>query len=58
MMKMRARKATFYRLRLRRGVQWLTAKQHLWLAENIEALKAWNAYTARNGLPLAKYRMF
>jgi hypothetical protein len=29
-----------------------------WLEENAEAIKAWNEWVEKNGLPLAKYRMF
>ena len=33
-------------------------KARLWKLENRAALDAWNDYTDRNGLPLAKYRQF
>ncbi|MBX9593469.1 MAG: type II toxin-antitoxin system CcdA family antitoxin [Roseomonas sp.] len=33
-------------------------KTRRWQAENREAMDAWNDWTDRNGLPLAKYRMF
>ena len=29
-----------------------------WLEENAEAIKEWNEWVEKNGLPLAKYRMF
>lgn len=29
-----------------------------WLEENRPALEEWNRYVEKNGLPLAKYRMF
>ena len=29
-----------------------------WLEENMDAIRAWNAWTEENGLPLAKYRLF
>ena len=35
-----------------------TEKDHLWLEENREALESSNAWVEKNGLPLAKYRMF
>ena len=34
------------------------AKAEEWLRENKEALLASNEWVAKNGLPLAKYRMF
>lgn len=34
------------------------ARGERWLEENREALDAYNAYVAANGLPLAKYRLF
>ena len=34
------------------------ARSERWLEENREALVAWNDWVAKNGLPLAKYRMF
>ncbi len=33
-------------------------KARLWKLENRAALDAWNDYTDRYGLPLAKYRQF
>jgi antitoxin CcdA len=33
-------------------------KARRWKEENREAMDAWNEWTERNGLPLAKYRMF
>jgi antitoxin CcdA len=33
-------------------------KSRLWLLENADALKSSNEYVKRNGLPLAKYRVF
>lgn len=29
-----------------------------WREENAEAIKAWNEWVEKSGLPLAKYRMF
>jgi len=29
-----------------------------WLEENAEAIRSWNEYVAKHGLPLAKYRRF
>lgn len=29
-----------------------------WVAENAKAFDCWNVYIEKNGLPLAKYRMF
>ncbi|CAN7536081.1 type II toxin-antitoxin system CcdA family antitoxin [Devosia sp. LjRoot16] len=29
-----------------------------WLEENAEAIKAWNDWVDKNGLPLAEYRPF
>lgn len=29
-----------------------------WREENADAIKAWNEWVEKNGLPLAKYRMF
>lgn len=34
------------------------AREAKWLEENRDALEACNAWVARHGLPLAKYRMF
>ena len=34
-----------------------TARSARWLEENREALVAWNDWVAKNGIPLAKYRM-
>ncbi|WP_264177147.1 type II toxin-antitoxin system CcdA family antitoxin [Falsiroseomonas ponticola] len=33
-------------------------KTRRWKEENRAAMDAWNEWTERNGLPLAKYRMF
>ncbi len=33
-------------------------KAQRWLAENREAMDAWNAYVEEHGLPLAEYRQF
>lgn len=33
-------------------------KSRLWKEENREALEAWNEHVEKNGLPLAKYRLF
>ncbi|MBS7792406.1 type II toxin-antitoxin system CcdA family antitoxin [Roseococcus sp. SDR] len=33
-------------------------KARRWLAENAEAIEAWNRWTESNELPLAEYRMF
>lgn len=33
-------------------------REEKWLAENMEAIKATNAWVEKNGLPLAKYRVF
>ncbi|MEL6792401.1 MAG: type II toxin-antitoxin system CcdA family antitoxin [Pseudomonadota bacterium] len=35
-----------------------TAKAEQWKRENAEAIKASNEWVEKNGLPLAKYRMF
>jgi post-segregation antitoxin (ccd killing protein) len=35
-----------------------TEKARRWLAENAEAIEAWNRWTESNELPLAEYRMF
>ena len=35
-----------------------TARSARWLEENREALVAWNDWVAKNGIPLAKYRMY
>lgn len=34
------------------------AREEKWLLENQEAIEATNAWVAKNGLPLAKYRVF
>jgi antitoxin CcdA len=34
------------------------AKSARWLAENREAIEAWNAHVEANGLPLARFRQF
>lgn len=34
------------------------AREDKWIADNWDAIQYWNAYTEKNGLPLAKYRMF
>lgn len=34
------------------------AREEQWLSENQEAIEATNAWVAKNGLPLAKYRVF
>lgn len=33
-------------------------KARRWLAENADAIEAWNRWTENNELPLAEYRMF
>lgn len=33
-------------------------REEQWLAENMEAIEATNAWVEKNGLPLAKYRVF
>ena len=33
-------------------------REKRWLEENAEAIKSHNEWVAKNGLPLAKYRMF
>jgi len=33
-------------------------KTRRWQEENREAIASWNDYVRRNGLPLAKYRLF
>ncbi|MDX8493747.1 type II toxin-antitoxin system CcdA family antitoxin [Mesorhizobium sp. VK22B] len=33
-------------------------KTRRWQEENREAIDSWNDYVRRNGLPLAKYRLF
>ena len=33
-------------------------KTHRWQEDNKEAIEGWNEYVGRNGLPLAKYRLF
>lgn len=35
-----------------------TAKAEAWKRENAEALEGYNDWIEKNGLPLAKYRMF
>ena len=34
------------------------ADARLWEEENRGAIEGWNRWTAKNGLPLARYRMF
>lgn len=34
------------------------ARAERWKRENAEAIADWNDWTEKNGLPLAKYRMF
>ena len=34
------------------------ARSARWLEENRAALDSWNDYVEKNGLPLARYRMF
>lgn len=34
------------------------ARDDKWIEDNWAAIEYWNDYTAKNGLPLAKYRMF
>jgi len=34
------------------------ARDDKWIEENWEAIQFWNDYVEKNGLPLAKYRMF
>lgn len=34
------------------------AREAAWQEENRAAIESWNEYTRKNGLPLAKYRMF
>jgi antitoxin CcdA len=34
------------------------AREDKWIEENWEAIQFWNDYVEKNGLPLAKYRMF
>lgn len=34
------------------------AREDKWIEENWDAIQASNAYVEKNGLPLAKYRMF
>lgn len=34
------------------------AREAQWIEENMEAIKATNEWVEKNGLPLAKYRMF
>ena len=33
-------------------------REDKWIEENWEAIQYWNDYVEKNGLPLAKYRMF
>nr|WP_244529610.1 type II toxin-antitoxin system CcdA family antitoxin [Mesorhizobium qingshengii] len=33
-------------------------KTHRWQEENKDTIAGWNDYVSRNGLPLAKYRLF
>jgi antitoxin CcdA len=40
------------------AAQVATARRQLWLAENQDALQAWNDHVAQHGLPLAAYRQF
>lgn len=35
-----------------------TAGQQQWIEENRDAIRDWNEWVARNGLPLEKYRQF
>ncbi len=34
------------------------AREDKWIEQNWEAIQFWNDYVEKNGLPLAKYRMF
>lgn len=34
------------------------AREDKWIRDNWEAIQFWNEYVEKNGLPLAKYRMF
>jgi antitoxin CcdA len=34
------------------------AVREAWLEENREAIRGWNAWVEKNGLPLARYRPF
>ena len=34
------------------------AREAAWKEENRAAIESWNEYTRKNGLPLAKYRLF
>jgi antitoxin CcdA len=34
------------------------AVREAWIDENREAIESWNAWTAKNGLPLERYRAF
>jgi hypothetical protein len=36
----------------------VTDEMRRWQEENAEAIKAWNEYIDKNGLPLEKYRQF
>lgn len=33
-------------------------RERRWIEENRAAAEAWNSWTAKNGLPLARYRQF
>lgn len=35
-----------------------TAKAGAWKRENAKAIRSWNDYVAKNGLPLEEYRLF
>lgn len=35
-----------------------TARAEAWKRENAEAIRSWNDYVAKNGLPLEEYRLF
>lgn len=34
------------------------AREDKWIQDNWDAIQFWNEYIEKNGLPLAKYRMF
>jgi len=36
----------------------VTEEGKRWREENAEAIKGWNEWVEKNGLPLAKYRLF
>lgn len=36
----------------------ITDEGKRWLEENAEAIKGWNEWVEKNGLPLARYRPF